>query len=83
MHYVLMCFWIGARSFVRISVSTSASHALEPGSIPGRSNAYTFFRLPEIVSGLFVLNNGTIVASQEKFKIKMKVSKKIVEMMAI
>jgi hypothetical protein len=35
--------------------STSASHALEPGSIPGRSNAYTFFRLPEIVSGSFVL----------------------------
>ena len=25
------------QSFVRISVSTSASHALEPGSIPGRS----------------------------------------------
>jgi hypothetical protein len=26
-----------AKSSVRISVSTSASHALEPGSIPGRS----------------------------------------------
>ena len=28
------------RCSVRISVSTSASHALEPGSIPGRSNLF-------------------------------------------
>ena len=38
------------QSFVRISVSTSASHALEPGSIPGRS--ILFFSAEETDLGI-------------------------------